>query len=189
MATIDLTDPTALTDPADRSGGPRVVLVTGSTGGVGTAVTERFRAGGWTIVGVDRAPSSSADHHLVADLADVTQCRQAVERTVEVAGRLDGVVNAAGLWLEGPAEETTEEQWDRVVGLNLKGLFFVSAAAIPHLERTSGWITNLSSDAGVQGNTGAAVYCASKGGVTNLTRALALELAPRGRASQRRVPG
>ncbi|HET7294623.1 MAG TPA: SDR family oxidoreductase, partial [Vicinamibacteria bacterium] len=95
-------------------------------------------------------------------------------------GRLDCLVNAAGLWTEGPAEETREEDFDRVLGVNLKGLFFLSAAAIPHLVETGGSIVNLSSDAGLQGNTGAAVYCASKGAVSNLTRALALELAPRG---------
>jgi NAD(P)-dependent dehydrogenase (short-subunit alcohol dehydrogenase family) len=89
-------------------------------------------------------------------------------------------VNAAGLWTEGPAELTREEDFDRVLDVNLKGLFFLSAAAIPHLEKTGGSIVNLSSDAGIQGNTGAAVYCASKGAVSNLTRALALELAPRG---------
>ncbi|MGI9196462.1 MAG: SDR family NAD(P)-dependent oxidoreductase, partial [Candidatus Nanopelagicales bacterium] len=78
------------------------------------------------------------------------------------------------------SEETTEEEWDRVVGVNLKAAYFVSSAAIPHLEATGGSIVMLSSDAGIQGNAGAAVYSASKGGVSNLVRALALELAPRG---------
>ena len=99
---------------------------------------------------------------------------------VAAAGRLDCLVNAAGLWTEGPADETREEDFDRVLGVNLKGLYFLSSAAIPHLERTGGSIVNLSSDAGLQGNAWAAVYCASKGAVSNLTRALALELAPRG---------
>ena len=114
------------------------------------------------------------------DLRQVAECRAIVSAGVEAGGRLDCVVNAAGLWTEGPAEDTREEDFDRVLGVNLKGLFFVSAAAIPHLERSGGSIVNLSSDAGIQGNTGAAVYCASKGAVSNLTRALALELAPRG---------
>ncbi|MGH2843682.1 MAG: SDR family NAD(P)-dependent oxidoreductase, partial [Solirubrobacteraceae bacterium] len=99
---------------------------------------------------------------------------------VEASGGLTAVVNAAGVWTEGASENTTEVEWDTVLGVNLKGLFFVCAAAIPHLAQSSGSIVNLSSDAGIQGNNGAAVYCASKGGVTNLTRALALELAPRG---------
>ena len=103
-----------------------------------------------------------------------------VAQAATVHGRLDCVVNAAGLWTEGASAETTEDDWDRVVGVNLKAAYFVSSAAIPHLESTGGSIVMISSDAGVQGNAGAAIYSASKGGVSNLTRALALELAPRG---------
>jgi NAD(P)-dependent dehydrogenase (short-subunit alcohol dehydrogenase family) len=93
---------------------------------------------------------------------------------------LDAVVNAAGLWTEGASSDTTEAEWDRVLGVNLKGLYFVTSAAIPHLAASEGCVINLSSDAGIQGNAGAAVYCASKGGVSILTKALALELAPQG---------
>jgi NAD(P)-dependent dehydrogenase (short-subunit alcohol dehydrogenase family) len=84
------------------------------------------------------------------------------------------------VWTEGPSDLTEEDDFDRVLDVNLKGLYFVTSAAIPHLEATRGCVVNLSSDAGVQGNAGAAVYCASKGGVSILTKALALELAPRG---------
>jgi len=89
-------------------------------------------------------------------------------------------VNCAGLWTEGPSADTTEAEWDRVLDVNLKGLYFLTSAAIPHLATTRGCVVNLSSDAGLQGNAGAAVYCASKGGVSILTKALALELAPQG---------
>ena len=84
------------------------------------------------------------------------------------------------MWTEGPSSETTEDEWDRVMAVNLKGLYFLTSAAIPHLTTTQGCVVNLSSDAGIQGNAGAAVYCASKGGVSILTKALALELAPQG---------
>lgn len=157
-----------------------VVLVTGAAGGIGGAVARRFAAGGWTVAATDLAEVPAADLSVAGDLRHPDECRRIVAEVVERAGRLDALVNAAGVWTEGPADETTEEEWDRVLGVNLKGLFFVTAAAIPVLERNGGCIVNLSSDAGIQGNTGAAVYCASKGGVTNLTRALALELAPRG---------
>ncbi len=167
-----------------------VVLVSGAAGGIGGAAARRFAAGGWRIAATDRDAAGLA--RLAADLGPalvsapkgnllaVEDCRSVVESAVADAGRLDCLVNAAGLWTEGPADETREADFDRVVGVNLKGLYFLSAAAIPHLERTGGSIVNLSSDAGLQGNAGAAVYCASKGGVSNLTRALALELAPRG---------
>jgi NAD(P)-dependent dehydrogenase (short-subunit alcohol dehydrogenase family) len=117
---------------------------------------------------------------LPADLRDVAACRAVVADTVAVTGGLDCLVNAAGVWTEGPAEETEESDFDRVLGINLKGLYFVTAAAIPVLAESGGCVVNISSDAGVQGNAGAAVYCASKGAVSILTKALALELAPRG---------
>jgi NAD(P)-dependent dehydrogenase (short-subunit alcohol dehydrogenase family) len=163
------------------SGAP-TVLVTGAAGGIGGAVATRFRAGGWRIAAVDiQAIESSTDMlGIRADLLDVAQCRAAVEQAVAWAGHLDAVVNAAGLWTEGASSDTTEAEWDRVLGVNLKGLYFVTSAAIPHLAASEGCVINLSSDAGIQGNAGAAVYCASKGGVSILTKALALELAPQG---------
>jgi NAD(P)-dependent dehydrogenase (short-subunit alcohol dehydrogenase family) len=165
--------------------GPAVVLVTGAAGGIGAATTARFLAGGWRVALLDiapvAAPADGPDHLVVqADLRSVDDCRSAVARVVQWAGRLDAVVNAAGVWTEGPAELTAESEFDRVLGVNLKGLYFLTSAAIPHLEATRGCVVNLSSDAGIQGNAGAAVYCASKGAVSILTKALALELAPKG---------
>ena len=158
------------------------VLVTGAAGGIGSAVATRFREGGWRVAAVDiqAVESSATTLGVCADLLDVAACRSAVEQAVAWAGRLDAVVNAAGLWTQGASAETTEAEWDRVLGVNLKGLYFVTTAAIAHLAASEGCVINLSSDAGIQGNAGAAVYCASKGGVSNVTRALALELAPRG---------
>ena len=158
-----------------------VALITGAAGGIGGATVDRFLAGGWKVAAVDlSAVDAGGTHAIIADLRNVDGCRRAVAEAVEWAGRLDAVVNAAGVWTEGPSADTTEHEWDRVIDINLKGLYFVCSAAIPHLTATRGSIINLSSDAGVQGNAGAAVYCASKGGVSNLTRALALELAPAG---------
>ncbi|TEX51691.1 MAG: short-chain dehydrogenase [Actinomycetales bacterium mxb001] len=158
-----------------------VALVTGAAGGVGGAVSARFAAGGWRVIGTDRPGTrADADAWIPADLLDVDQIREMVAQASATFGRIDCVVNCAGLWTEGRAEDTSEDEWDRVVGVNLKALYFVTSAAIPHLIEASGSVVNISSDAGLQGNAGAAVYSASKGGVSNLTRALALELAPRG---------
>ncbi len=160
----------------------KVVLVTGAAGGIGGAVVERFARDGWRVAAVDLVAVPAADRvePIVADLRHVAQCRAAVERAAAWGGRLDAVVNAAGVWTEGASADTTEDEWDRVLDVNLKGLYFVTTAAIGHLAATEGCVVNLSSDAGVQGNAGAAVYCASKGGVSVLTKALALELAPQG---------
>lgn len=159
-----------------------VVLVTGAAGGIGAASAARFAAGGWRVVASDlQAPvGANIEHAIAADLTVVDQCRDLVREAVQRAGRLDCLVNCAGVWSEGPVERTSEATFDHCIGVNVKGLFFTSAAAIEHLERSGGCIVNLSSDAGVQGNAGAALYSASKGAVTNLTRALALEFAPRG---------
>lgn len=158
-----------------------VALITGAAGGIGGATARRFVAGGWRVAALDvRDAGVDGALPVVADLRVVDDCRRAVAATVEHFGRLDAVVNAAGIWTEGPADETLEADFDRVLGVNVKGLYFLTSAAIPHLERQGGCVVNLSSDAGIQGNAGAAVYCASKGAVSILTKALALELAPRG---------
>ena len=158
-----------------------VALVTGGAGGIGDAVLQRFIDGGWRTASIDLQHSHrSGVINATCDVRRVDQCRAAVQQVVEAFGRLDAVVNAAGVWHEGDTSATTEEDFDRVIDVNLKGTYFISAAAIPHLEKSRGCIINLSSDAGVQGNAGAAAYCASKGGVSLFTKALALELAPRG---------
>ena len=89
-------------------------------------------------------------------------------------------LGAAGVWLEGSSQEVTPEQWDRVLDVNLKGAFFLIRSAIAPLIARQGTIINIASDAGLVGNNGAAVYCASKGGLVLLTKALALELVPQG---------
>ena len=153
-----------------------VVLITGSSGGVGTAVRTRFESGGWQVVGVDVTEHINTD--IVADLRSEAACRDAVAQAVKLHGRLDGVVLAAGVWTEGPTAETTEEEFDLIFDVNVKGSYFTMAAALPELVKTSGWVTALSSDAGIQGNAGAAVYSASKGAISNLVRAVAREMAP-----------
>ena len=163
-----------------------VVLVSGAGGGIGAATVRRFADAGWRIVAVDLDEAALARLEidgivrLRGDIRMADACRGLVERAVATAGRLDALVNAAGVWREGPVQECSEADFDAVVDVNLKGTFFLCAAAIPYLKATRGGIVNISSDAGHQGNLGAAAYCASKGGVTMFTKALALELAPHG---------
>lgn len=164
---------------------PRVVLITGGAGGIGRATGERFAAAGDSVVLADRSAEAlnnlgSAAGTVIADVSVVADCERMIAETVERHGRLDVLVNCAGVWVEGPTTEMTEEQWDRTVDVNLKGTFFACRFAIPHLERTEGCIVNLSSDAGLVGTAETAIYNASKGGVSLLTRSLALELAPKG---------
>jgi NAD(P)-dependent dehydrogenase (short-subunit alcohol dehydrogenase family) len=164
-----------------------VVLVSGATGGIGSAIVRRFAASGWQVAATDldrqrleALDASGIVARVPGDVRGAEACRAIVGQAAAITGRIDAVVNAAGVWREGPVEACSEADFDLVVDVNLKGTFFLCAAAIPHLKRTQGCIVNISSDAGRQGNTGAAAYCASKGGVTIFTRALALELAPAG---------
>jgi NAD(P)-dependent dehydrogenase (short-subunit alcohol dehydrogenase family) len=169
----------------------RVVLVTGAAGGIGKAVARRFLAAGAQVFAADvRADLLAAAlaelgetpgatiYPIEADVSVVADCARMVAVAVAGGGRLDALVNCAGLWVEGPTETMTEDDWERVVSVNLKGTFFCCRYAIPELRKTQGCIVNVSSDAGVVGTPETAVYAASKGGVSLLTKSLALELAP-----------
>ena len=169
----------------------RVALITGGASGIGAATAERLGRDGTRLVladidaeGLEEAAArlGGPDRALgvVTDLRSFADCERAVATAVERFGRLDILVNCAGVWVEGPTDTMTEADWDRVVDVNLKGTFAMCRHAIPALEATGGCIVNVSSDAGLWGNKGAAIYCASKGGVTVLSKALAVELAERG---------
>jgi NAD(P)-dependent dehydrogenase (short-subunit alcohol dehydrogenase family) len=166
----------------------RVVLITGGAGGMGRAIAARFLEAGAQVVLSDLDPQRvaatakelGAAHAIVGDVSKVADCARMVSETVAKLGRLDVLVAGAGIWTEGPADEATEAEYDKVMGVNLKGVFFTNRYAIPELEKTGGIILNIASDAGLVGNAGASIYCASKGGVVLLTKALAVELAPRG---------
>jgi NAD(P)-dependent dehydrogenase (short-subunit alcohol dehydrogenase family) len=168
------------------------VLITGGAGGMGRAIAAAFLEEGDAVAIADvseeglraavadvRAGDTTLEA-ITVDVRRVDECERMVAEAVERLGRLDVLVNAAGVWVEGPTAEMTEAQWDRTVDVNLKGTFFACRFAIPHLERTEGCIVNISSDYGLVGGPGAAIYNASKGGVSLLTRSLGLELAAKG---------
>lgn len=165
----------------------KAFLVTGAGGGVG-GVTARLlaRLGARLAITDVNAPALQACADatgaipLLGDLRDGLACNEIVARAVAGLGRLDGLVNAAGLWVEGDSAAATEADWADCMDVNLKASFFLCSRAIPALAETRGAIVNIASDAGVVGNAGAAIYCASKGGVTTMTKALARELAPKG---------
>lgn len=170
----------------------KTILIAGGGGGMGRATADRFLGAGASLALADLDPQRLAGYAaahgaeqdrlltLTADVRRVEDCERMVAETLARFGRLDVLINAAGVWVEGPSERMTEAEWDRTLDINLKGTFFACRYAIPALEKTQGVILNIASDAGLIGNAGAAIYCASKGGVVLLTKALARELAPRG---------
>lgn len=173
---------TGATEPRPQ----QVALITGGAGGMGAAAARRFVAGGWRVAIADRDATRSAalveelGDSVLAVSCDVTKpesCHGAVREAVRWAGRLDHVIAAAGLWTEGPIDGVDEYEFDRVMAVNVKGVFFTCKAAVAALRETKGSLTLIASDAGLQANKGAAVYCASKGAVVLLAKTLALDLA------------
>jgi NAD(P)-dependent dehydrogenase (short-subunit alcohol dehydrogenase family) len=150
----------------------RVALVTGGTSGLGEACVERFRAEGATVVTLDLA--NGPDHKV--DVRDEAEVQAAVDATVAEHGRLDIVVNSAGVAGGGPVHLVPLEDFDRVIGVNLTGTFLVSKHALRHmLEQKSGSIINIASVEGIEGTEGGSSYNASKGGVVLLTKNMAVD--------------
>ena len=159
----------------------RVALVTGAASGIGWAVAERLRDDGAAVVGFDLRNRGPDGVEMVAgDVTDRAAVDAAVAHAVAAQGRLDVVANVAGIPQFGRVDDIDDEEWARSLAVNLTGPFTVCRAALPHLRVTRGCIVNVASIAGLEGQAYTAAYCASKGGLVLLTRALAVELAPDG---------
>jgi 3-oxoacyl-[acyl-carrier protein] reductase len=165
----------------------RIILITGGTRGIGYAVAEALiKAGdkvaitGTTPDGVaraERALSSSGQVAGVAcDVRDAASVQRAVDSAVARFGGLDVVVNSAGVGVGVPIADMPHDEWDRIIGTNLTGVFNTCKAAIPHLRARGGWIVNISSLASTNPFPGGAAYCASKAGLNAFSDALMQEL-------------
>ena len=154
----------------------RRVVVTGASSGIGAACVELFQAEGAEVLGLDISDSSSAEDHLEIDLA-LPDCG---ERLLRFCGdrHVDVLVNNAGIGLDREAVQTSVNEFDHVIGVNLRAPFLLSSALRPFLAARSGAIVNVSSVHAVATSAMVSVYAASKGGLVALTRALALEWAP-----------
>ena len=158
----------------------RVVVVTGAASGIGFATAERFRALGDTVFGLDIATSVPEGVTFVkCDVADKAAVDAAVATCAE-AGGIDVLANVAGIVQFGRFETVTEEVFDRIQAVDVRGPFFLIQAALPHLRASRGCVVNVSSVAGRIPQPYAAAYAVAKGGLTQLTRSLALELSPDG---------
>lgn len=167
----------------------KVVLVTGGGTGIGAATAKRLTAEGATVVitgrrleKLDEVATGEPLGRIVSrqlDVTDAAAVRSVIAEIVEEFARLDVLVNNAGIGPAGTIEQTTDEDWDAMVATVLSGAFYTTKAALPHLKAT-GNIVNVSSVSGLGGDWGGAGYNAAKGGLTNLTRALALDHAASG---------
>jgi NAD(P)-dependent dehydrogenase (short-subunit alcohol dehydrogenase family) len=167
------------------------VLVTGAASGIGKATVERLLSEGANVVGIDREPDAPAGlgelfSYQQGDVLDADAIGASVAAVVAAAGRLDGVVHAAGVAGGGPVHMLTDDEWDRVVGINLKGTFVVARAALAQMVQQArvngerGAIVNLASIEGIEGTAGGSAYNASKGGVVLLTKNTAIDYGPSG---------
>ena len=170
------------------SSNARAALITGGSSGIGLATAKLMLEEGIavTISGRDPEKLAAAAAELsqrgeletvAGDVASVADAEAMVAATVEAHGRIDYLFCSAGIPGVAPLDELDEDLWDRVLGVNLKGTYTVIRAAAPRMrEAGGGAIVTMGSEAGLTGQPELAAYCASKGGVVNLTRALALEL-------------
>lgn len=171
--------------PSDMSG--KVALVTGAAAGLGKATALRLADLGADLALVDRDTaglSQTAEEirtlgrrvlELPLDLTDRANCRSAVDDAVASFGQLDALCNVAGVMIPGPTPHVSDEAWDLTMKVNLEAPFFLIRAVIPHLLETHGAIVNVTSCAAFQGQAYFAAYCATKAGLTNMTKALAME--------------
>jgi NAD(P)-dependent dehydrogenase (short-subunit alcohol dehydrogenase family) len=155
----------------------KVALVTGASRGIGAAIADRFAQEGVRVVGVSRTPfeSDRGIECAPADVSSPAEVEQLVQNVVQRHGRLDVVVNNAAIEHEGTVVETSPEDWDHVMAVNLRSVFLCAKYAIPHLSRTKGVIVNVASVDGLWAEPSLAAYCAAKGGVIALTRAIAID--------------
>ncbi len=180
----------------------RIVFLTGASSGIGRAAAQRFAQEGAKVfavdvdgAGVDETISAirqagGAAHGCVCDVSVMQSVRSAVERAMEAFGGLHVLINAAGVGRALRFEELDEAEWHRVMSVNLNGAFHTTKAAIEHLlAHPGGNIVNVASIAGLRGQAYNSHYCASKAGLLNFTRSIALEFATRGLRANCVCPG
>ncbi|MFG2182275.1 SDR family NAD(P)-dependent oxidoreductase [Streptomyces abikoensis] len=164
----------------------KVVIVTGAGSGIGAATAYRFGREGATVIAVGRtedklkqaaagAPAGATIVPRVADVSDEASITALIAEVAEEHGRLDVLVNNAGMGAPGTVEQTDTATWRQVQGVNVDGVFFASRAALPHLRRVGGCVVNVGSVSGLGADWGLAAYNAAKGALVNLTNAMALD--------------
>ena len=169
----------------------KVVLVTGAARGIGLATASRMAEAGWTAVRLDRDTEAlgSGPDTLVADISDPDQAEAAIAEVLKRCGRLDALVNNAGVAEFGPIEETDFAKWRRVMATNLDGTFLMSQAATPALKESRGAIVNIASISGLRASTLRVAYGTSKAAVIQLTKQQAAELGEHGIRANCVCPG
>jgi NAD(P)-dependent dehydrogenase (short-subunit alcohol dehydrogenase family) len=174
-----------------------VAIVTGGSSGIGRAISRLFAREGATVAVADLQPESRLDEEtpdtvraicnaggtaifVETDVSDTGSVEHAIDAVASRYGRIDILVNCAGIFQRNPITDVTDDEWLHVINTNLGGYFRTCRAVLPHMLRHGdGRIVNVSSIHGIRGTGAAATYCASKGGIENLTKQIAVEFAPK----------
>ena len=171
---------------------PQAAIVTGASSGIGRASARRLAGAGYAVLAVGRDAAALEDvcreigqaggtaRGFTADVTAADAPRAIVARALTDFGRIDAVVNAAGIIASGGVAETTDAGWDAMMDINVRAPFRLIRAAVPALTASKGAIVNVSSVTGTRAFPGVAAYCVSKAAVDQLTRVAALDLAPKG---------
>ena len=176
----------------------KVALVVGGAGGIGAAIAEAFCVEGATCVVADRsaelaqevAKTIGAAGLVAVDVTEQASVDAAVHEVLAAHGRIDILVNSAGILTEAPLVEMSLGQWQQTIDIDLTGIFLVCRAVVPHMvERGQGRVINIASQLGIKGGRGLTHYSAAKAGVLGLTKALALEVAEHGVLVNAIAPG
>jgi NAD(P)-dependent dehydrogenase (short-subunit alcohol dehydrogenase family) len=167
----------------------KVVIVTGATSGIGRATALLFAENGSQVVAIgrneielnslrDEVQAENGKIQIVlCDICETTQVERIIIKIVETYGEIDVLINSAGIISSGSIENTTLDDWDKMMNINLRAVFFMMQQCVPYLEKTNGNIVNVSSVTGPRAFPGVLAYCVSKAAVDQLTRCSALELA------------
>ncbi len=174
-----------------------VALVTGASSGIGAATAIAFAEAGWEVMAAGRdegrleevADVSDSIAIWTGDLTESDDCDELIADTIDEYGSLDCLVNSAGVIIRANVADTSDEDWRYTMGINVDAPFYLSRAALPHLLQSTGSIINIASDWGLKGGDRAAAYCASKGAIIQLTRAMAIDYARDGLRVNAVCPG
>lgn len=162
----------------------KTAFVTGGSGGIGGAICERFAREGAQVIAADLVPQADQPERvefISYDVTDEAVCRQTFIDLAERWDKLDILVNAAGIEIEKTIEDTSLEEWNRIFAINVTGMFLTSKYALPLLRKSDGAsVINFGSYDGYIADPGLAAYCATKGAVHALTRAMACDHGPEG---------
>ena len=166
----------------------KVALITGASSGIGMAIARRLASDGYSVMAAGRDAGRTADiasespsvHTWVGDLTSSGACDRLIAACVKAFGRLDVLVNNAGIYHTANAEETTDSIWHQTLAINLTTPFLLSRAAMPQLRLHKGVIINIASDWGLVGGRNAVAYCASKGGLVLMSKAMTMDHAAEG---------